>query len=198
MEHITKIAFPGIGIGEFEVSNVAFDIADILSVFGIKIDSFPVYWYGIIITCGIIVAFTYVVFRGKYEKVKADNIVDVAIWAVILAIIGARMYFVLSKPNDFFVGSFVESLKRIVDLRSGGLAIYGGVIGGIIGVVAVTYFKKINSLKVLDMGAPGLMFAQTMGRWGNFMNREAFGGETTLPWRMELTLRSGEISVRPR
>ena len=176
MEHISKIAFPGIGIGEFEVSNVAFDIADILSVFGIKIGSFPVYWYGIIITMGILVAFLYVVFRGKYEGIKSDSIVDVAVWAVVIAIVGARLYFVFSKPEDFFVGSFIESIKRIVDLRSGGLAIYGGVIGGIIGVVLVTQIKKINSLKLLDMGAPALMFAQTMGRWGNFMNGEAYGG----------------------
>ena len=176
MEHISKIAFPGLGIGEFEVSNVAFDFADILSVFGIKIGSFPVYWYGIIITMGILVAFLYVVFRGKYEGIKSDQIVDVAIWAVVIAIVGARLYFVFSKPEDFFVGSFIESIKKIVDLRSGGLAIYGGVIGGIIGVVLVTQIKKINSLKFLDMGAPALMFAQTMGRWGNFMNGEAYGG----------------------
>ena len=166
MEHITKVAFPGLGIGEFQLDNVAFEI------FG-----FPVYWYGVIITMGIIVAFIYAWFRGKNEGVNLDNIVDVALISVVLAIIGARLYFVLSKPEDFFVqGDILKTLKNIIDIRSGGLGIYGGVFGGIVGVIGVTLIKKINPLKVLDMGAPGLMFAQAMGRWGNFMNGEAYGG----------------------
>ena len=174
-KHISEVAFPGLGIGEFDLCNVAFDLGDLLSIFGIKY-SFPVYWYGIIITCGIIVAFLYVVFRGKYEGINFDNLVDVAICTVIPGIIGARLYFVLSKPEDFFTGSFVETISKIVDLRGGGLGIYGGIIGGIIGIVAITMIKKINTLKLLDMAAPGVMIAQAMGRWGNFMNGEAYGG----------------------
>ena len=174
-EHISQVAFPGLGIGEFELCNVAFDLGDILSIFGIKY-SFPVYWYGIIITCGIIVAFLYVVFRGKYEGINFDNLVDVAICTVIPGIIGARLYFVLSMPEKFFTGSFVETISKIINLRDGGLGIYGGIIGGIIGIVAITMIKKINTLKLLDMAAPGVMIAQAMGRWGNFMYGEAYGG----------------------
>ncbi len=179
MEHISKVAFPGLGIGEFELGNVAFDVADILGIFGIKIGSFPVYWYGLIITCGIIVAFLYVVYRGKYEGIKFDDLIDIAIWTVVIGIIGARLYFVLSKPEDFFRGDFVTTLKRIVDLRGGGLGIYGGIIAGAATIVVVTIIKKINTLKLLDMAAPGVMIAQSMGRWGDFMNGEAYGGLVT-------------------
>ena len=175
MGHVSQIAFPGLGIGEFQLSNVAFDVANIFALFGIKIPSFPVYWYGIIITCGIIVAFLYVVYRGKYEGIVLDDLIDVAICTVVVGIIGARLYFVFSKPEDFFVGSVIDSLKRIVDMRSGGLGIYGGIIGGAIGLTAITVIKKINTLKLLDMAAPGVMIAQAMGRWGNFMNGEAYG-----------------------
>ncbi len=176
MEHISKVAFPGLGIGEFELGNVAFDVADILGVFGIKIASFPVYWYGLIITCGIIIAFLYVTFRGKYEGVKFDDLIDIAIWTVVIGIVGARLYFVFSKPGDFFTDNFIETVKKIVDLRSGGLGIYGGIIAGAGTIVVVTIIKKVNTLKLLDMAAPAVMIAQSMGRWGNFMNGEAYGG----------------------
>lgn len=181
MEHISKIAFPGLGIGEFELNNVAFNIADILGLFGIKIGSFPVYWYGIIITCGIVLAFLYVVYRGKYESVKFDDITDVALWAVISGVIGARLYFVLTKFDSFMPkdGNFIEFLKNVLNLRTGGLAIYGGIIGGAIAIIVATSVKKKNFLKIFDMAAPGVMIAQSMGRWGNFFNGEAYGGLVT-------------------
>lgn len=179
MEHISKIAFPGLGIGQFELSNVAFDVADIFALFGIKIDSFPVYWYGIIITCGIVLAFLYACYRGKYESVKSDDVMDIALWTVIIGVIGARLYFVLTKLDSFLPkGEFnlVEFVKNVINLRQGGLAIYGGIIAGASTIIVVTCIKKINFLKLWDMAGPGVMIAQSLGRWGNFFNGEAYGG----------------------
>ena len=162
------ISFPGIGIGEFELDNVAI-------TFG---DDFQVYWYGVIITLGIVLAFVYASFRAKYERIKVDDLIDVALWTVILGVIGARLYYVLTTlenyiPEPFNLGQFI---KNIFNLRQGGLAIYGGIICGILGIVIATKIKKMNTIKLMDMAGPGVMIAQSLGRWGNFFNGEAYGG----------------------
>ena len=161
------ISFPGLGIDNFELENVLLSIGD-----------FAVYFYGAIITLGIITAFLYVIFRGKYESVSFDDILDIGIWTVICGVVGARLYYVLTKlemflpkPFDFF-----KFIGNVLNLRSGGLGIYGGIIAGALAIVVVTRVKKINTLKLLDMAAPAVMIAQSMGRWGNFFNGEAFGG----------------------
>ncbi len=162
------VAFPGLGIESFELDNVAFSIGD----------SFQVYWYGVIITLGIISAFVYAAFRGKYEGVKSDDLVDVALWTVILGVVGARLYYVLTKLDNYIPKPFDlwQFVKNIFNIREGGLAIYGGIICGILGIVIATRLKKINTIKLMDMAGPGVMLAQAMGRWGNFFNGEAFGG----------------------
>ena len=161
------VSFPGLGINEFALDNVAFTIGN-----------FDVYWYGVIITCGIIFAFLYAAFRGKYESVIFDDLVDVGLWTVVLGVLGARLYYVLTSLEKYIPKPFNlwELIKNMFDIRSGGLAIYGGIIGGILGIIIVTKVKKINTLKLLDMAAPGVMVGQLMGRWGNFFNGEAFGG----------------------
>lgn len=171
MEHISKIAFPGLGIGEFELSNVAFTLP-----FGEK--GFPVFWYGLIITLGMLIAFAYVVYRGKYESIKSDDILDIALWTIVCGVVGARLYYVLTKLDTFIPedGNVIEFIKNVVNLRTGGLAIYGGIIAGAVTIIIVTLIKKINFLKLWDMAAPGVMIAQSLGRWGNFCNGEAFGG----------------------
>ncbi len=169
--NITEISFPGLGIESIEVNRVAFTLS-----FGEK--SFSVYWYGIIIVCGILFAFWYAYFRSKNENVLLDDLLDVGIWTVILGVIGARLYYVLTSLDQFVPEpfDFWEFMKNVINLRSGGLAIYGGVIGGVIGILIVTKIKKINTLKLTDMIAPGVMVAQAIGRWGNFFNAEAHGG----------------------
>lgn len=164
----TLVSFPGLGIGEFEVDNVAFKIGE----------NFSLYWYGIIITFGIIFAFLYTVFRGYYEKIKTDDIIDVTLWTVILGVIGARLYYVLTSLDNYIPDpfDFFEFVKNVFNLRQGGLAIYGGIICGILGIVIATKIKKMNTIKLMDMAGPGVMLAQAMGRWGNFFNGEAFGG----------------------
>ena len=176
MEHISKIAFPGLGIGEFELSNVAFEIPDIFGIWGGV--GFPVYWYGLIITFGMVIAFLYVCFRGKYENVKSDDILDIALWTIVCGVVGARLYYVLTKLDHFMPedGNVIEFIQNVINLRSGGLAIYGGIIVGALTIIAVTTIKKMNFLKLWDMAAPGVIIAQSLGRWGNFCNGEAFGG----------------------
>ena len=159
------ISFPGLGIGDFSLSNVAFSIGE----------SFSVYWYGVIITLGIIFAYLYAVYRGKYESVSFDDTIDIAIWTVVLGVIGARLYYVLTSLDKYIDDSIMQTVTNILNLREGGLAIYGGIIGGILGIVIATRIKKINTIKLFDMAAPGVMIGQLLGRWGNFFNGEAFG-----------------------
>lgn len=161
------ISFPGFGIGDFSLDNVAISIGD-----------FAVFWYGVIITLGIVTAFLYVIFRGKYESVSFDSILDIGLWTVVCGVAGARLYYVLTKLEVFLPKPFDlwKFLGNVVNLRTGGLAIYGGIIAGALAIVVVTRVKKINTLKLLDMAAPAVMIAQSMGRWGNFFNGEAFGG----------------------
>ena len=185
------VSFPGIGIENFELDNVAFTIGE----------GFRVYWYGVIITLGIILAFIYASFRAKYEKIKVDDLIDVALWTVILGVIGARLYYVLTTlenyiPEPFNLGQF---FKNVFNLRQGGLAIYGGIICGILGIVISTKIKKMNTIKLMDMAGPGVMIAQSLGRWGNFFNREAFGDYTDGLLAMQLpvsAVRSGEITEK--
>jgi len=164
----TIISFPGLGIDEFTVDKVAFTIGE----------DFPVYWYGVIITLGIVSAFLYAAYRCYFEKIKVDDLVDVGLWTVILGVVGARLYYVLTTleryiPEPF---DFVQFIKNIFNLRNGGLAIYGGIICGILGIVIATKIKKMNTIKLMDMAGPGVMLAQSIGRWGNFFNGEAHGG----------------------
>ncbi len=161
------ISFPGFGIENFSLENIAISLGD-----------FAVYWYGVIITLGIITAFAYVVFRGKYESVSFDSILDIGLWTVVCGVLGARLYYVFTKLDMFLPEpfDFFKFLGNVVNLRTGGLAIYGGIIAGALAIVVVTRVKKINTLKLLDMAAPAVMIAQSMGRWGNFFNGEAFGG----------------------
>ncbi len=166
-----QVGFPGFGIDSFTLDSVAFTIGD----------NFEVYWYGVIITLGIVFAFLYTAFRGKYEGVIFDNVTDVALWTVVSGVVGARLYYVLTSLDHYIPEPFdlLDFLKNVVNLRKGGLAIYGGIIGGALAIVVITRVKKINPLKFLDMTGPGVMIGQLMGRWGNFFNGEAFGAQVS-------------------
>lgn len=160
MSHITNIAFPGLGIDGFRVSKVAFSIGDKLEV----------RWYGILITLGIVLAFVYSYWRGKKnEGIVLDDLIDIALWTVILGVIGARLYYVLTTLDQY--SSFGEAIA----IWNGGLAIYGGIIGGCTGIVIACKLKKIKWQRAFDMAGPGVMIAQALGRWGNFFNGEAYG-----------------------
>ncbi len=168
-----KISFPGLGIGEFEIDSIA-----------LRLGSLEVAWYGVIITTGIFLAFLYIYLRGKKIKLIADDLVDLAFFAVIPGIIGARLYYVffdwLERPQNY------TSFKDIIAIWEGGLAIYGGIIFGALGCIIGLKIKKMRIPAFFDLLAPAVQIAQTLGRWGNFMNAEAYGAETKLPWRMRI------------
>lgn len=127
-------------------------------------------WYGILITLGIVAAFCYAVWRGKRnEGIIPDDVIDVTLVTVLLGVIGARMYYVLTSLEDY------PDFLSMLQVWNGGLGIYGGIIGGCIGIILMCKIKKISWRKLFDMAAPGVMLAQAIGRWGNFFNGEAYG-----------------------
>ncbi len=152
------ISFPGLGIGEFTVDRLAFSAGP-----------FKVYWYGIIICLGIILGFTVAYLRMKKIGISLDDLADIALICVPSAIVGARLYYVLAKLESF------DSFYEMIAVWNGGLAIYGGVIGGVIAFTLVCKAKRKPLFKMYDCAAPGLILGQIIGRWGNFFNAEAYG-----------------------
>ena len=152
------IAFPNLDLGPWEINK-----------FLIQIGNFKVAWYGIIITIGIILAVLYTIKRGKQEGFTTDDVLDYAIWVVLVGILGARLYYVAMTWGRY------ESFLDIFAIWNGGLAIYGGLIGGALMIMYISYKKQKSVLKFFDMVTPGVMIAQALGRWGNFFNAEAYG-----------------------
>lgn len=148
------------------------------------------YWYGVIIAVGFLLAVAYCYRRCPDFGIEADDLTDVLLFAVPLAIVGARIYYVI-----FFghYDSFIDMLK----VWEGGIAIYGAVIAAVITAFVVCRVKKISLFAVLDVASFGFLIGQSIGRWGNFMNREAFGYETDIFCRMGLTLDGATIYVHP-
>ena len=155
---MVTMSFPGLGIDTFSVDPVAFTVP----IFG----GLEVRWYGLIITLGIILAFIYCSFRAKQEGIVFDDLLDIALFTVI---VGARLYYVLTSLDQY------HSLKEAIAIWNGGLAIYGAIITGAITIFIVCRVKKINVIKMLDAVAPAVMIGQILGRWGNFFNGEAYG-----------------------
>ena len=169
-----NVSFPGLGINDLTIDSTAF------TVFGRDIK-----WYGIIITFGMILACLYAYTRAKHEHISADDLTDYALYTIIFGILGARLYYIVFHFDSFKVeGDFPATLKNCVAIWNGGLAIYGGIIVGVLVIVIVSKIKKIKVTKFLDVAAPAAMIGQIFGRWGNFMNQEAFGTNTTMPWGM--------------
>ena len=160
MLNISKISFPGLGIGEFDVNKIAIP----LGPQGIR-------WYGVIITLGMVVAVLYAIWRAKQRNVKLDDMIDMALFTIFFGVIGARLFYVIFDPNANY-----HSFRDVIAIWDGGLAIYGGIIGGVLAIVGVCLYKKMNTFGILDCIGPGVMIAQAMGRWGNFFNGEAYGG----------------------
>lgn len=175
---VSTISFPGLGIGEFEVSNIAVpaeSLGFLKNIFGSSWQGIA--WYGIIIMTGIILSALYGIHRAHQEGITTDDMLDVILVAVVSSVLGARLYYVV------FYGGY-DSFSDIIAIWKGGLAIYGAVIGGIISLVIMSKIKKIKPLVLLDIGASSIILGQAIGRWGNFMNIEAYGAVTDLPWRM--------------
>jgi len=163
----TVVEFPGLGI-ELTVNRVAF------SIFGVEF-----YWYGVLIALGALLAVWYAYRHIKEFGLDWDNTVDVILIATICSIIGSRLYYVIFSEKGEF-SSFLE----ILDIRKGGVAFYGSVIGAFVAAAFVCRYHKIKIRPFFDLGAIGFLIGQGVGRWGNFVNQEAFGSNTSLPWGM--------------
>lgn len=173
------VQFPGLNI-DLSIDPVAFKIGD-----------FNVYWYGIIIGIGFLLALVFALKIIKRFGIKNDDFIDCVIAGFICGIIGARLYYVFFRW-EYYSRNFNE----IFAIHNGGLAIYGGIIGGLLGGCIIAKIKKVPIPAILDVAVMGFLIGQGIGRWGNFVNQEAFGTETDLPWRMVSENTNG-IAVHP-
>lgn len=133
-----------------------------------------IYWYGVLMAVGIIIAVLLAMREGKRKKLPQDTIIDLCLVIIPFGIVGARLYYVL-----FEIENYISNPISILYIWEGGLAIYGAVIFGLIGALIYAKKKKIRFLRLVDCIAPGLVLAQAIGRWGNFFNQEAFGNPVT-------------------
>ena len=160
------VQFPGLGLS-FQLNRVAFTIGGV-----------SIYWYGVCIAVGLCLALVFA-FRHSLEfGVDPDSMVDVILIGVVLGIISARAYYVAMAPFKY------ESIWEMIAIRDGGLAIYGGIIGGFLFGGLACKWRGVPVLPMFDLTAMGFLLGQGCGRWGNFFNQEAFGCNTTLPWGM--------------
>lgn len=174
------IKFPGFGL-QYNVNLIAFKI------YGINI-----YYYAICIVLGMIAAlFVCKISRQKFG-IKFDDCLDCFIFAIIFGIIGARIYYCLFHFNYYFANPM-----KIISLRDGGLAIYGGLIGGAIAIISRCKRLKVSVIDLFDYIAPSVALAQSIGRWGNFFNQEAYGTKTSNLFRMGIYTLDGYTEVHP-
>lgn len=172
------IFFVNLGLGIENVQKT-------FSVFG-----FEIAYYGLIIAIGVAAGAALGIWDAVKNGAKLDDCLDLALYAVITAVIGARLYYVI-----FEWDSYKNNLLEIFNIRNGGLAIYGGVIGAVLAFYVVTRIKKIPMLKIADSGVLGLLIGQSIGRWGNFVNCEAFGGYTDNLLAMRLNVENVNSSM---
>jgi phosphatidylglycerol:prolipoprotein diacylglycerol transferase len=173
------ISFPIFG------EDFVMNVPTYVSLFGFKL-----YLYGFFITLGFILAGLYLYKRRNALCLTKDNVLDLIILAVPFGIVGARIYYAIFNFSDYFgPGNWLNIFK----VREGGLAVYGGVIGGAVAFFVYSRIKKIPVGKLFDAAGFGLFIGQAVGRWGNFFNREAYGVATDLPWRMGLTTQHGGV-----
>jgi phosphatidylglycerol:prolipoprotein diacylglycerol transferase len=169
---MNTVSFPGLGL-EFQLERVAFTVL-----------GHPIYWYGIIIACGFLLAVLYCWKRAPEFGVVQDDLIDLLLFAVPLCIIGARLYYIIFYLDLYRTADGSLDLGKMVRIWDGGLAIYGAILMAIAVCLIFTRVKGFSFLAYADMGVFGLLIGQAVGRWGNFVNIEAYGGPTDLPWRM--------------
>ena len=170
------IRFPNLGI-------VLKNIKDGFTIFG-----FEIKFYGVIIALGFVLAFLVISKEAKRTGQSEDTYLDFMLWLIIPAILGARLYYIIFSWDSYFQKgkSFGKTLFDLIDIRSGGLAIYGGVIAGVIVAIVFAKKQKMKFSVLADTVTMGLLIGQIMGRWGNFFNREAFGDYTNSLFAMAI------------
>ena len=181
------ISFPGLfGDWEFNPDPIALHIGH------------GIYWYGIILACAMLAGLFLCMKQAKRFGLTEDNVLDLVLWAVPSCILGSRIYYVIFYLDLYRNADGSLDWGRIIAIWDGGLAIYGTVIAGVIVVLIFTKVKKLRFAAMTDLAAMGLLLGQIIGRWANFINREAFGGLTDLPWRMRLWVSASQyIEVHP-
>ena len=176
------ITFPLFGEG------FALDFAASFTLFG-----FRFHWYGVLVALGLLLGALYALWRADEFGFTRDNVLDFLLYAIPTAVVVSRLYYV-AFHLDFFLQN---PLRIITGLRDGGLTIFGVLMGALLGAYICSRVKKLSLWSFMDLGALGLLIGQSIGRWGNFTNRELFGIPTNLPWRMGLTTAAGTIYVHP-
>lgn len=157
-----------------------------------------IYWYGILIALGMLVALWWCMRQRTKYGIREDDLIDGLLWGIPCGIIGARIYYVLFYLSQFKDHESRFSWSKAIAIWDGGLAIYGGVIAVVIVAIILCRSRHIKLGAMMDLVVMGLLIGQAIGRWGNFLNREAFGAETTMPWRMQLTTTAGAlVEVHP-
>lgn len=174
---VNQIAFPKLGIS-LMINRVAFTVL-----------GKDIFWYALIILTGFVLGAVFVAAGAKKRGVSVDAVWDIALYGLIFGLIGARIYYVI-----FDFESVRGSFLNIFKIWEGGIAIYGGIIGAVISTYVYCKKKKLSVRKVFDLCCPGLLLGQAIGRWGNFVNAEVYGGETSLPWGMSI---NGGACVHP-
>ena len=164
---MSNVSFPYLGL-EFTINRVAFAIG-----------SFNIYWYGILIALGLLLGVWYAQKNAPKVGLTDDNVLDIVIVCTIIGVFSGRLFYVLF-ADDYEI----HSLKEFFNLRGGGTAFYGVLLGSLISCVVVCKIRKIRLLPFLDLLGLGLLIGQCIGRWGNFFNQELFGTNTSLPWAM--------------
>lgn len=151
-------------------------------LFGIKI-----YWYGVLITIGVILAYLYAMHRSKDFGLGKDRMFDVVFVALIGGFLGARIYYCVFQTLDPNSGMSFDFITTFTTIRDGGLAIYGGIIGGFLCGFIACKVRKVNFRAMADLAAMGFLIGQCIGRWGNFINQEAFGAACSPDWVFGMT-----------
>lgn len=165
------IRFPHMGI---EIENLGKSIS---------IGDFSIAYYGIIISLGMLCGYLMAVFQAKRTGQDKEMYLDLALWDIVFAVIGARLYYVI-----FSWDYYSQNPGEILNIRGGGLAIYGGVIAGVITTFVFSKIRQVPFLRLADTACTGLLVGQIMGRWGNFFNREAFGGYKDSLFAMQIRM----------
>lgn len=163
---MNEVTFPILNL-QLKINKIAFTVCGI-----------NVYWYAIFIIASLILAIILCKTKDGKFGIKFEDIVDLSIILIPISFICARIYYVIFNLKEY------KNILQIINIRDGGLAIYGGIIGGIIVLYIFCKKRKIKFLNMLDYLAPLLALGQSIGRWGNFMNVEAYGTKTNLPWKM--------------
>ena len=181
------ISFPGLfGGWEFNPDPIAIHIGH------------GIYWYGICLALGVLAGVLLCMKQAGRFGLTEDHVLDLVLWAVPACIVGARLYYVIFYLDLYRNPDGSLNFGDMIAVWDGGLAIYGAIIVAVLVAWLYARHKKIKFGALADLCVMGLLIGQAIGRWGNFMNREAFGSETTLPWRMRLWTTPAEfIEVHP-